>query len=295
VSNPEFLREGQAVEDFLRPERVVVGTSSEKARDIMERLYRPFIKRNSSKFIVTDEPSAEMIKYAANAFLATKISFINQIAGLCERVGADVSLVRQGIGSDSRIGDQFLYAGPGYGGSCFPKDVLALSRTANEVDYAFGILDSVMKANASQKLVVPKKIEEYYDSRLEGKVLAFWGLAFKDNTDDVRESPSLAMIQSLLSKGVKVQAYDPQAIETTKQVLGDIPEVTYFTDEYDALEGADALVIATNWREFSAPDFERMKKLLKKSVIFDARNMYDLKLMENYGFYYSSIGRRVVQ
>jgi UDPglucose 6-dehydrogenase len=213
VSNPEFLREGQAVEDFLKPERIVVGVNSEKARTIMTKLYEPFTRRDPSKLIFTDEPSAEMIKYAANAFLATKISFMNEVAGLCEQLGADVGMVRKGIGSDSRIGLQFLYPGPGYGGSCFPKDVLALSRTANENSYKFGILDAVMSANERQKKVIPSKVMNYYEGSVVGKTFALWGLAFKDNTDDVRESPALTIIELLTSEGAKIRAFDPQAIQ----------------------------------------------------------------------------------
>ncbi len=293
VSNPEFLREGQAVDDFLKPERVVVGTSSEKARKIMAKLYEPFTRRDPSRLIFTDEPSAEMIKYAANSFLATKISFMNQIAGLCEIVGADVNMVRKGIGSDSRIGAQFLFPGPGYGGSCFPKDVLALSRTAIENDYEFGILDAVMHANERQKLVIPHKILEYYGGNISGKTFAVWGLAFKDNTDDVRESPALTIIENLVAKGAKISAFDPQAIESTKREIGN-ENIEYFEDEYSVLSKADALIIATNWREFSMPDFKKMKKLLKSPVIFDGRNMYSLDEMKKNGFHYESIGRKTI-
>lgn len=294
VSNPEFLREGQAVADFLRPERVVIGTSSQKAADVMKELYMPFMKRNPENIIVTDAPSAEMIKYAANAFLAAKISFMNQVSGLCELVGADVNMVRTGIGTDSRIGNQFLYPGPGYGGSCFPKDVLALSRTANDHDYDFGILDAVMQANDKQKQVIPKKVLNYFNGNVQGKTFAMWGLAFKDNTDDIRESPALTMINKLTAEGAKIVAFDPQAMKNVATVMKDNDSVSFVDGEYDAIKGADALIIATNWREFSAPDFKLLKKSLKKPVIFDGRNMYDLDDMQEHGFYYASIGRRTI-
>lgn len=295
VSNPEFLREGQAVMDFMKPERVVVGTSSERAEEVMRKLYGPFVRKGFDRMIVTDEPSAEMIKYAANAFLATKISFMNQISGLCERVGADINMVRKGIGTDSRIGDQFLYPGPGYGGSCFPKDVLALSHTAHEHDYDFGIIDAVMAANDHQKQVIPHKVLEYYKGNIKGRKFALWGLAFKDSTDDIRESPALAMIETLTGNGAKVVAFDPQAMDNVKRAMGDNKLLSFAEGEYDALKGADALVIATNWREFFAPDFERMKKLLKAPVIFDGRNVYDLATMKEQGFHYESIGRKTIK
>lgn len=294
VSNPEFLREGQAVMDFMKPERVVIGASSERAEELMRKLYGPFVRKGFDRLIVTDEPSAELIKYAANAFLATKISFMNQISGLCERVGADVNMVRKGIGTDSRIGDQFLYPGPGYGGSCFPKDVLALSQTAHAHDYDFGIIDAVMAANDYQKQVIPHKVLEYYKGSIEGRTFALWGLAFKDNTDDIRESPALAMIETLTKNGAKIVAFDPQAIENVKRHHTDNKLLSFATSEYDALDGADALIIATNWREFFAPDFVRMKKLLKAPVIFDGRNLYDLDIMKVHGFRYESIGRKTI-
>ncbi len=294
VSNPEFLREGQAVMDFMKPERVVIGASSERAEELMRKLYGPFVRKGFDRLIVTDEPSAELIKYAANAFLATKISFMNQISGLCERVGADVNMVRKGIGTDSRIGDQFLYPGPGYGGSCFPKDVLALSQTAHAHDYDFGIIDAVMAANDYQKQVIPHKVLEYYKGSIEGRTFALWGLAFKDNTDDIRESPALAMIETLTKNGAKIVAFDPQAMENVKRHHADNKLLSFATSEYDALDGADALIIATNWREFFAPDFVRMKKLLKAPVIFDGRNLYDLDIMKVHGFRYESIGRKTI-
>lgn len=294
VSNPEFLREGQAVEDFLRPERVVIGTSSERAEKVMRELYHPFMKRDPSKLIVTDEPSAEMIKYAANALLATKISFINQISGLCELVGADVELVRKGIGTDSRIGSQFLYAGPGYGGSCFPKDVLALDTTARENGYDFGILQAVMEANDRQKRVLPKKVLEYFDGDISGRTFALWGLAFKDNTDDIRESPALTIIDLLTSQGANIVAFDPQATENVRKVSAGNDKLSFADDKYTALKDADALLIATNWREFSAPDFDKIKELLKAPLIFDGRNLYELEEMHYAGIHYESIGRKVV-
>lgn len=294
VSNPEFLREGQAVMDFMKPERVVIGASSERAEELMRKLYGPFVRKGFDRLIVTDEPSAELIKYAANAFLATKISFMNQISGLCERVGADVNMVRKGIGTDSRIGDQFLYPGPGYGGSCFPKDVLALSQTAHAHDYDFGIIDAVMAANDYQKQVIPHKVLEYYKGSIEGRTFALWGLAFKDNTDDIRESPALAMIETLTKNGAKIVAFDPQAMENVKRHHADNKLLSFATSEYDALDGADALIIATNWREFFAPDFVRMEKLLKAPVIFDGRNLYDLDIMKVHGFRYESIGRKTI-
>jgi len=294
VSNPEFLREGQAVMDFMKPERVVIGASSKRAEELMRKLYGPFVRKGHDRLIVTDEPSAELIKYAANAFLATKISFMNQISGLCERVGADVNMVRMGIGTDSRIGDQFLYPGPGYGGSCFPKDVLALSQTAHAHDYDFGIIDAVMAANDYQKQVIPHKVLEYYNGSIEGRTFALWGLAFKDNTDDIRESPALAMIETLTKNGAKIVAFDPQAMENVKRHHADNKLLSFATSEYDALDGADALIIATNWREFFAPDFVRIKKLLKAPVIFDGRNLYDLDIMKVQGFHYESIGRKTI-
>ncbi|HSX23899.1 MAG TPA: UDP-glucose/GDP-mannose dehydrogenase family protein [Candidatus Saccharimonadales bacterium] len=295
VSNPEFLREGQAILDFMKPERVVIGSSSTQAQEVMRQLYAPFVRKGFDRLIMTDEPSAEMIKYAANAFLATKISFMNQISGLCERVGADINMVRKGIGTDSRIGDQFLYPGPGYGGSCFPKDVLALSQIALEHDYNFGILDAVMDANDRQKQVIPQKVLKYYKDDINGRTFALWGLAFKDSTDDVRESPALAMIQTLTENGANVVAFDPQANENVKRIMGDNERLRFVEGEYDALKDADALVIATNWREFFAPDFERMKKLLKAPVIFDGRNIYDLATMKEQDFHYESIGRKTVK
>lgn len=294
ASNPEFLREGQAVADFMKPERIVIGTDVSFAKDILSKLYQPLVAHDSGRMIITNTASAEMIKYAANAFLATKISFMNQISGLCELVGADVDMVRRGIGSDSRIGEQFLFAGPGYGGSCFPKDVLALLKTAQSNDYHMGILDAVITANDEQKQVMPKKIADYFGGSLKGKKLAVWGLAFKGNTDDVRESPAIAMVEKLLDAGAYITAFDPQATKNAQELLGESKAVRFVDDEYQAAEDADALVIATAWSEFSSPDFAKLKSLLKAPIIFDARNMYALEDMKRTGFYYESIGRQTV-
>ena len=294
ASNPEFLREGQAVADFMKPERIVIGTDVSFAKDILSKLYQPLVAHDSGRMIITNTASAEMIKYAANAFLATKISFMNQISGLCELVGADVDMVRRGIGSDSRIGEQFLFAGPGYGGSCFPKDVLALLKTAQSNDYHMGILDAVITANDEQKQVMPKKIADYFGGSLRGKKLAVWGLAFKGNTDDVRESPAIAMVEKLLDAGAYITAFDPQATKNAQELLGESKAVRFVDDEYQAAEDADALVIATAWSEFSSPDFAKLKSLLKAPIIFDARNMYALEDMKRTGFYYESIGRQTV-
>jgi UDPglucose 6-dehydrogenase len=294
VSNPEFLREGSAVEDFMKPDRVVIGSSSAKASKIMRELYRPFVRRNPEALIVTDEPSAEMIKYAANAFLATKITFVNELTALCEATGADIEMVRIGMGSDARIGAQFLYPGPGYGGSCFPKDTLALQNTAHENGVSLEIVTATIEANERQKKVVPRKVLSHYQHDVEGRTFALWGLAFKDNTDDIRESPALWILQALTEAGAKVVAFDPQAAENVKALMGDNKNLSFVDNEYDALKDADALVIATNWREFFEPDFARIKKLLKAPVIFDGRNLYDLDTMKEAGFYYESIGRKTV-
>ena len=291
VSNPEFLREGVAVEDFMKPERVVIGTSSEKARDVMGRLYEPFV-RQGNPVIFMDERSAEMTKYAANAFLATKISFMNEIANLCEKLGADVDNVRRGIGTDSRIGKRFLFSGIGYGGSCFPKDVQALHFTANENSYDFKILDAVMSVNSRQRVNFFHKIQQFYKGDLSGKTIALWGLAFKPNTDDIREAPAVYLIEEFLNAGAKVQAYDPEAMKNIESIFGD--KITYATEQYKALEGADFLVIATEWNTFRSPDFNKIKSLLKSNVIFDGRNLYDLEEMKENGFSYFSIGRKVV-
>ena len=288
VSNPEFLREGVAVDDFMKPDRVVVGTSSQRAADIMTQLYEPFV-RQGNPILVMDEYSSEMTKYAANAFLATKITFMNEIANLCERVGANVDKVRAGIGTDSRIGKQFLYAGIGFGGSCFPKDVQALARTADENAYDFQILRSVLAVNDRQRELLAERVREHFGGDLSGRRIAVWGLAFKANTDDVREAPSHVVIRGLQAAGATVAAYDPEAAETTRVVLGDTIE--YAPDAYAALAGADALVICTEWNEFRRPDFERVKALLKAPVVFDGRNLYDPARMAEMGFDYASIGR----
>jgi UDPglucose 6-dehydrogenase len=292
VSNPEFLREGVAVDDFMKPDRVVIGTESEKAKKILLDLYAPFV-RQGNPIIFMDEKSAELTKYAANSFLATKITFMNEIAQLCERLGADVDMVRKGIGSDERIGKRFLFPGIGYGGSCFPKDVQALVQSSNEIDYDFKILNAVMDVNEKQKLHLLPKIKAYFNNDLKGKKIALWGLAFKPNTDDIREAPALYIIEELLKEGAEVNAYDPEAMNNVKAILGDT--IIFSERQYDALTDADVLVIATEWSEFRTPDFEKIISLLKNKVIFDGRNLFDLKFMEEMGFYYVSVGRRTVK
>jgi UDPglucose 6-dehydrogenase len=289
VSNPEFLREGVAVEDFMKPDRVVIGTESERAQKVMTRLYNPLV-RQGNPIIFMDERSAEMTKYAANAFLATKITFMNEIANLCEKVGADVDAIRKGIGTDQRIGKRFLFAGIGYGGSCFPKDVQALAKTAEEYDYDFKILHSVMSVNHSQKTRLIPKIKQYFDHDLMDKTIAVWGLAFKPYTDDIREAPSLENIRELMAAGAKIRAYDPEAMEHVKRILGE-DKVYYAHDPYDALEGADALLIVTEWPLFRTPEFERMDTLLKNKVIFDGRNVFEVDQMRELGYTYYSVGR----
>ncbi|WP_250631872.1 UDP-glucose dehydrogenase family protein [Rhodoflexus caldus] len=291
VSNPEFLREGVAVEDFLKPDRVVIGTSSQRAREIMQRLYEPYV-RQGNPIIFMDERSAEMTKYAANSYLAMRISFMNEIANLCELVGADVDNVRKGMGSDKRIGPRFLFPGVGYGGSCFPKDVQALSLTARQYEYNFRILDAVMSVNYQQRHVLAEKIKDFYGDELRGKKIAVWGLAFKPNTDDIREAPALYIIEDLLKQGAVITAFDPEAMENTKKVLGD--RISYAEDPYQALQGADALAIITEWSEFRTPDLERMATVMASKVIFDGRNLYSLDMMQQTGWYYASIGRRVI-
>ncbi len=291
VSNPEFLREGFAVDDFLKPDRVVIGTQSERARELMEELYKPYV-RQGNPILFMDEKSAELTKYAANSFLATKITFMNEIANFCEKVGADVDMVRIGMGSDSRIGNRFLFPGIGYGGSCFPKDVQALAKSGKEHGYEFKILNAVMGINERQKTIIVPKIKDYFKGCLKDKKIALWGLAFKPNTDDIREAPALYIINDLLAEGAQITAYDPEAMSNVKQVLGD--KINYALNQYDALENADVLIIATEWGEFRTPDFDKMKQLLKQPVIFDGRNVYDLKQMQKLGFYYNSIGRMVV-
>lgn len=292
VSNPEFLREGVAVEDFMKPDRVVIGTNSEKARKVMRQLYEPFVRQGNPIYFM-DERSAELTKYAANAYLATRISFMNEIANLCEKVGADVDMVRVGMGSDTRIGKRFLFPGIGYGGSCFPKDVQALAKTASEFSYDFKILKSVMKVNTLQKSVMTKKLRKYYKQELEGKTIAVWGLAFKPNTDDIREAPALIIIDELLEAGAKVQAFDPEAMDNVRGIYGD--RIKLVNNMYDALTGADCLCVMTEWGEFRTPDFARMAGLLQDKVIFDGRNVYSLDQMKEHGFYYNSIGRSKVK
>jgi UDPglucose 6-dehydrogenase len=292
VSNPEFLREGVAVDDFMKPDRVVIGTSSEKAKKVLNDLYAPFV-RQGNPIIFMDEKSAELTKYAANSFLATKITFMNEIAQLCELVGADVDLVRKGIGSDERIGRRFLFPGIGYGGSCFPKDVQALAKSSREVNYEFKILEAVMDVNEKQKLHLMPKIKTYFKNDLKGKKVALWGLAFKPNTDDIREAPALYMIDELLAAGASVTAFDPEAMSNVKQLLGD--KITFAEGQYDALKDADALVIATEWSEFRTPDFDKVTSLLKNKVIFDGRNLFDLTQMEQLGYHYESVGRKGIK
>lgn len=292
VSNPEFLREGFAVDDFLKPDRVVIGTSSEKARKIMEELYKPYV-RQGNPIIFMDEKSAELTKYAANAFLATKITFMNEIANLCEKLGADVDAVRIGIGSDERIGKRFLFPGIGYGGSCFPKDVQALAKSASDVKYDFKILEAVMDINSKQKTVIVPKIKNYFNNNLKGKKIALWGLAFKPDTDDIREAPALYIIEELLKEGASISAYDPEAMHNVRSLIGD--SITYALDEYDALHDADLLLIATEWSLFRTPDFEKVTSLLKNKVIFDGRNLYGIEQMKELGYYYCSIGRETVR
>jgi len=291
VSNPEFLREGIAVDDFLKPDRVVIGTTSERAKTIMHELYQPFVRQGNPIYFM-DERSAEMTKYVANSYLAMRISFMNEVANLCERTGANVDLVRIGIGSDSRIGKRFLFPGIGYGGSCFPKDVKALHYTAKANKYNFKLLDTVMQVNAQQKKILFQKIKKYYKNDLKGKQFAIWGLSFKPETDDIREAPSLELIQDLLDAEAKVSVYDPVAMENVKKVFGS--KVKYQKNQYEGLKNADALVIVTEWSEFRNPDYERMVKYLKSKVIFDGRNVYSLEKMEELGFYYNSIGRRTI-
>lgn len=292
VSNPEFLREGVAVEDFMKPNRVVIGSSSEKAKKYMHELYAPFV-RQGNPILYMDERSAELTKYAANAFLATKISFMNEIAQLCERLGANVDEVRKGIGSDERIGKRFLFPGIGYGGSCFPKDVQALAKSAAETNYDFRILNAVMAVNEVQKRHLIPSILRYFNNDLRGKTIALWGLAFKPNTDDIREAPSLVVIEELLKHGAKIQSYDPEAMENVRALLGD--KIEYAENQYDALKNANALVIATEWNEFRTPDFNFMKKQMAEHVIFDGRNLFELYRMEDCNFHYESIGREIVE
>ena len=291
VSNPEFLREGVAVDDFMKPDRVVIGTTSERAIKILNELYAPFV-RQGNPVIFMDENSAELTKYAANAFLAVKISFMNEIAQICERLGADVDMVRRGIGSDERIGKRFLFPGIGYGGSCFPKDVKALAKSAGEMQYDFKILDAVMSVNEKQKLHLISKIKKYFTGGLKGKKFAMWGLAFKPNTDDIREAPAFYMIDALLAEGATVSAFDPEAMPNAK--LTHDGKITFAANQYEALENADALIIATEWNEFRTPDFEKINAALNSKVVFDGRNLFEPSYMETAGYHYESIGRKAV-
>ncbi len=288
VSNPEFLKEGAAVNDFMKPDRIVVGTRSTRALEMMQDLYAPFI-RTGNPLIVMDERSSELTKYAANSFLATKISFMNEIANLCEKVGADVDFVRKGMGTDARIGTQFLFAGIGYGGSCFPKDVAALLNTSSSYGHELQILQSVESVNKRQKQVIAEKIKKHFKGKIKGLTVAVWGLSFKPNTDDVREAPALTIISALQKGGATVRAHDPEAMEEMKRKIGNT--VKYFDNNYECLKGADALVIATEWNDFRRPDFDRMKSLMKQAVIFDGRNIYDPRVMAERGFVYYGIGR----
>lgn len=288
VSNPEFLREGVAVDDFMKPDRVVVGTNSERARKILSELYAPFV-RQGNPVIFMDERSAELTKYAANSFLAMKISFMNEIAHLCEKLDADVDMVRRGIGSDNRIGKRFLFPGIGYGGSCFPKDVQALIKSSDDVGYDFKILKAVENVNEIQKLHLLPKIKKYFKGNLTGLKFAIWGLAFKPNTDDIREAPALYLIEALLKEGAAIAAFDPEAMPNVKKLLGD--KIEYASSQYDAIDNADALIIATEWSEFRTPDFDMFNTKLKHKVIFDGRNLFDLAFISNMGYHYESIGR----
>ena len=292
VSNPEFLREGFAVSDFLKPDRVVIGTSDERAKKVMESLYKPFVRQGNPIYFM-DEKSAELTKYAANSFLATKITFMNEIANFCELVGADVDKVRIGIGSDSRIGKRFLFPGIGYGGSCFPKDVQALSKSGKENNFNFEILNAVMKVNQSQKTILFPKINNFFRGNLKGKKIAIWGLAFKPDTDDIREAPALYLIDLLIEAGVDVISYDPEAMPNVQRLYGD--KIQFATNEYEVLKKVDALVICTEWGIFRNPDFIRIKELMNDAVIFDGRNLFDLEEMTGKGFYYSSIGRNNIE
>lgn len=291
VSNPEFLREGVAVDDFMKPDRVVVGTTSLRAQKLISELYGPYV-RQGNPIIYMDERSSELTKYAANSFLATKISFMNEIANLCELVNADVDSVRKGIGADDRIGRRFLFPGVGYGGSCFPKDVQALAKSADEHQYDFKILNAVMDVNTIQKKVLVEKMRKYYKGDLAGKKFALWGLAFKPATDDIREAPALYIIEELLQDGAQIVAFDPEAMDNVKKVMGD--KIEYAANQYDALKDVDALIIVTEWSVFRTPDFDQIEKSMKHKVIFDGRNLYDLQKMIDCGYYYNSIGRKVI-
>jgi len=290
VSNPEFLKEGGAISDFMKPDRVVVGSDDDRATRLMRDLYAPF-GRKQEKVLVMDVRSAELTKYAANAMLATKISFMNELAGLAERLGADIESVRHGIGSDPRIGYHFIYPGCGYGGSCFPKDVKALARTARQVDYEPMILDAVESVNARQKQVLFQRLEQHFQGDLRGRTIAVWGLAFKPNTDDMREAPSRTLMEALWAAGARVRAYDPEAMEATQRIYGETAQLTLCSNAYDVLEGADALVLCTEWQQFRSPDFDRIRAALKQPVIVDGRNVYDPGRLADFGFTYYAIGR----
>jgi UDPglucose 6-dehydrogenase len=289
ASNPEFLKEGAAVEDFMKPERIVIGVDNEKTGDIMKKLYKPFVL-NNHPILFMDIASAEITKYAANAMLATRISFINEMANLCEILGADINHVRKGIGSDSRIGSKFIYPGVGYGGSCFPKDVKAIIRTATDNGYELNVINAVEKANEFQKNVIVNKISKHFSNNLTDKTIGIWGLSFKPKTDDIRESSSIILIEKLLKAGAHIQAYDPAAISETRKLFGD--RIKYFEDPYDALRGVDALALMTEWSEFHLPDFGKMSELMREKVIFDGRNIYDPAEIRKLGFSYYSIGRK---
>jgi len=291
VSNPEFLREGFAVDDFLKPERIVIGASSDRAKDIMKRLYNPFV-RSGNPIIIMDEKSAELTKYAANSFLATKITFMNEIANYCQKVGADVDKIRIGMGTDTRIGKRFLFPGIGYGGSCFPKDVKALHKSGKDIDFTFKILESVVDINENQKTILFPEILEYFDNDLKDKTIAVWGLAFKPETDDIREAPSLYMIDKLLDAGAKIKVFDPEAMDNVKSNYGN--KLYYANDMYDTTKDADALLICTEWSIFRTPNFEKLKQQMSNQIIFDGRNLYDIEEMKNQKFSYRSVGRQYV-
>lgn len=291
VSNPEFLREGVAVDDFLKPDRVVIGTSSDKARKVMDELYQPYVRQGNPIYFM-DERSSEMTKYAANSYLAMRISFMNEMANLCERAGANVDWVRIGMGADSRIGKRFLFPGIGYGGSCFPKDVKALAHTAMEMDYEYQLVNVVMKVNDAQKLVLGQKIKNYFGSDLNGLKFGIWGLSFKPETDDIRDAPALDLIKELLECGAKISVFDPEGMNNVKQIFGD--KIEYCDNPYDTLTGASAMILVTEWSEFRNPDFDRIANTLVHPAIFDGRNVYSLEKMEELGFYYESIGRKVI-
>ncbi len=291
VSNPEFLREGYAVKDFMEPQRIIIGSSSTKAKEILSKLYKPFINVKRP-IIFMDERSSELTKYASNTFLATKITFMNEVANLCEKIGADVDMVRIGMGSDARIGNRFLFPGIGYGGSCFPKDVNALVKSSDDANYDFKILKSVLKVNDKQKKSLVPKVLRYFDQNISGKKIAVWGLAFKPNTDDVREAPAIHVMNELLLKDAKVSAYDPEAMSNIKKLYGD--KIAYGKNAYEILQDVDCLLICTEWSEFTSPNFDKMKSLMKNPVIFDGRNIFDLEVMENSGFHYESVGRTIV-